>query len=81
MPRGPSVPVETCLRCGGDTAAARRDRGVRHRIQLVDAPPEHDRDAVWGQLCPACWTAIRHVVAGADRDDVATPPADPPLPE
>lgn len=79
MSRGPSVPVERCLRCGNDTVHG-RGSGLRHRIQLVDVPDAPDGRggrggaSLWGQLCPACWTAVRRFVAGAATDETPAPP-------
>lgn len=75
MPRGPTVPVDTCLGCGNDTVA-NRENGLRHRLQLVDAPDTRGGESQWGQLCPACWTAMKHFLQGATRDDVTAPPID-----
>lgn len=72
MTRGPTVAVGTCLRCGGDTAHGRGD-GVRHRIQLVDAPAGRGGAALRGQLCPACWTATRRFLRGAEPEETTAP--------
>lgn len=74
MTRGPTEPVETCLRCGNDTAD-RPDDPLRHRVQLVDAPRGRTASTtVWGQLCPACWTAVRRFLGGAAVDEATVPP-------
>lgn len=70
--------MDTCLRCGEDTAD-RPEGGLRHRIQLVDAPRRRrGATSLWGQLCPACWTAVRRFVAG-EAGEVFEEEAVPPL--
>jgi hypothetical protein len=71
MARGPTVPVETCLRCGDETAQSEADE-LRHRLQLVDTPRgDGDATVVWGRLCPVCWARLRRFVTGRSSTTAA----------
>lgn len=73
---GPTVPVEECLKCGGETLAGRGGEGSRHRIQISDRPPDAwFSDSAWGQLCPECWAEVWELVTGNDPAELRDPPA------
>lgn len=75
MSRGPTVPIEECLKCGGVTLAVQEGQNGRHRIQIRDKPPDSwFGDSAWGQLCPECWAEIWELVTGNDPEELRDPP-------